>query len=64
MVDNELKVIGVQGLRVCDAIVMSEHVSGNILASVVAVAERLAELVNLEYIQKAKLWIYDEYCYN
>lgn len=48
VVDDSLKVKGVQGLRVIDASVFPGHVSGNIMASTYAVAEKGADLVKLD----------------
>ena len=45
VVDENLKVKGVGGLRVIDASVMPAVPSGNINAAVVAVAEKGADLV-------------------
>jgi choline dehydrogenase len=45
VVDRELKVLGVEGLRVIDASVMPAVPSGNINASVIAVAEKGADLL-------------------
>lgn len=44
-VDSRLRVKGVQGLRVADASVFANHVSGNIVSSVYAVAEKAADLI-------------------
>ena len=45
MVDNELRVHGIDGLRVVDASVMPSLPSNNTLATVYAIAERGAELI-------------------
>lgn len=49
VVDAELKVKGVQGLRVVDASVFPNHISGNICSSVYAVAENAADIIKGEY---------------
>lgn len=48
VVDERLNVVGVRGLKVCDASVMPLHVSGNIVAPVYAVAEKGADLFREE----------------
>jgi choline dehydrogenase len=45
VLDTELRVGGISGLRVADASVMPSNVSGNTIASVYSVAERSASLL-------------------
>lgn len=45
MVDEQLKVFGVQALRVVDASIIPMHLSGNIQAVVYAIAEKAADLI-------------------
>ena len=48
VVDPWLRVVGVSGLRVVDASVMPTTVPGNAQAAVLAIAERAAELIQLD----------------
>jgi len=47
--DSRLRVKGVSGLRVVDASVFPNNVSGNIVSSVYATAEKAADIVKADY---------------
>jgi choline dehydrogenase-like flavoprotein len=49
VLDGSCKVKGVQHLRVVDASIFPNHVSGNICSSVYAVAECAADIIKAEY---------------
>jgi choline dehydrogenase-like flavoprotein len=48
-VDSRLKVFGVQNLRVADASVFANNVSGNIVSSVYMIAEKAADLIKEDW---------------
>lgn len=49
VVDSRLRVNGVKGLRVADASVFPNHVSGNIVSSVYMVAEKAADMIKEDW---------------
>ena len=42
---KELKVFGVEGLRVCDASAMPSQITGNLYATVIAMAEKASDMI-------------------
>ncbi len=48
VVDERLRVIGVEGLRVADASIMPRHVSGNINACVMMIGEKASDLIRAD----------------
>ena len=53
VVDHNLKVFGVEGLRVADASIQPEIVSGNTQASCVVIGEKAADIIREEYDLKS-----------
>ena len=49
VVDPQLRVYGVQGLRVADASVMPVVTSGNCHTGIVAIAEKVSDLIKQEH---------------
>ncbi|KAK4994982.1 hypothetical protein LTR66_005112 [Elasticomyces elasticus] len=49
VLDSKLRVNGVKGLRVADASVFPNHVSGNIVSSVYMVGEKAADMIKADY---------------
>jgi choline dehydrogenase len=45
VVDNELRVIGIDGLRIADASIFPTMVSGNTYVATLMVAEKLADML-------------------
>jgi choline dehydrogenase len=54
VVDTSLSVYGVPHLRVCDASVMPRIISGHTCAPVIAIAEKLADMLKNEYCMSEK----------
>ena len=45
VLDENLKVRGLNGLRVCDASAMPSQITGNLYATVLAMAEKAADII-------------------
>lgn len=45
VLDGELKVRGIEGLRICDASAMPSQITGNLYATVVMMAEKAADMI-------------------
>ena len=54
VVDERLHVKGIRGLRVVDAGVMPTQISGNIIATVYAVAEKAADLIKRDFVSSRR----------
>ncbi|KQO76036.1 GMC family oxidoreductase N-terminal domain-containing protein [Rhizobium sp. Leaf262] len=59
VVDNELRVYGIEGLRIADASIMPRITTGNTMAPCVVIGERAAELISAQHglTQKHELQI-------
>ncbi len=49
VVDNELKVYGIEGLRIADASIMPRITTGNTMAPCVVIGERAADLIGISH---------------
>ncbi|KAI5983393.1 hypothetical protein EDD15DRAFT_2488767 [Pisolithus albus] len=49
VLDSQMRVRGVSGLRVCDASIFPKLVSGHTTGAVIAAAEKLADIIKAEY---------------
>ncbi|KAF5382119.1 hypothetical protein D9615_004436 [Tricholomella constricta] len=54
VVDSQLRVHGIQGLRVCDASVFPTIVSGHTAGAVYAIAEKLSDMLKAQYAVEKK----------
>lgn len=49
VLDHELKVKGIRGLRVVDGSVIPEHVTANPNAPIIMIAEKISDVIKLLY---------------
>ena len=56
-VDSRLRVKGVRNLRVVDASVFPNNVSGNIVASVYATAEKAVDIIKADFDYTARVLV-------
>ena len=52
VVDKDLKVFGIEGLRICDASAMPSQITGNLYATVLAMAEKASDIILKKEIKK------------
>nr|XP_026497969.1 glucose dehydrogenase [FAD, quinone]-like [Vanessa tameamea] len=60
VVDSELKVLGIKGLRIVDASVMPTITSVNTNAPTMIIAERASDFIKSEYWTRTSDWLNDE----